>query len=217
MTIELYVFPRSPRSFKVMALANHLELDHVLHPLNAAKGEHRGADYAALNPNMRAPTLKDGDVVLWESNAILQYLALQKPGSGLLPTDERARIEVTRWQFWDLAHWDPACAVFAFEHVAKRALGMGEPDHAAIARATPGFEGAARVLDGHLKGRKYVMGEALTVADFALGAWMTVAEMARYPIAPYAEIARWYANLAALPAWQKALAQAAAPPASSAA
>ncbi len=211
MTIELYVFPRSPRSLKVMALANHLGIDHRLHPINAAQGEHRAPAYAALNPNMRAPTLKDGNTVLWEANAILQYLALKKPESGCLPLDEPARLDVTRWQFWDLAHWDAACAIFAFEHVAKPALGMGAPDEAAIARATPAFEGAARVLDGHLKGRQFVCGDRLTVADFSLGAWMTLAERAHYPVAPFADIKRWYAELSALPGWQKALAQAASP------
>jgi glutathione S-transferase len=216
MTIELYVFPRSPRSFKVMALANHLGIDHALRPLNASKGEHKSPAYTALNPNMRAPAMKDGDTVLWEANAILQYLASKKPESGLLPADERARLDVTRWQFWDLAHWDPSCAVFAFEHVAKPALGMGAPDAAAIARATPGFENAAKVLDDQLKGRTYVTGDALTVADFSLGAWLTVAEAAQYPLAPFAEIKRWYATLAALPGWQKALARAVAPVATAA-
>jgi glutathione S-transferase len=211
MTIELYVFPRSPRSFKVMALANHLDLGHALHPLNAARGEHKAPPYAALNPNMRAPTLKDGAFALWESNAILQYLATQKPDSGLLPRDERARLDVTRWQFWDLAHWDPACATFAFEYVAKRALGMGDPDATALAKATPTFESAARVLDAQLKGRTYVTGDTLTIADFSLGAWLTLAEMAHLPVAPFAEIGRWYATLAATPSWQKTLAQAAAP------
>ena len=54
-----------------------------------------------------------------ESNAIGQYLASKKPASGLLPTDERARLDVTRWQFWDLAHRDPACTIFIFENVVK--------------------------------------------------------------------------------------------------
>jgi glutathione S-transferase len=207
MTIELYVFPRSPRSFKVMAAANHLGIDHALRVLNAVQGEHRAPEYAALNPNMRAPAMKDGDVVLWEANAILQYLAALKPDAGLLPADERARLDVTRWQFWDLAHWDPACATFAFEYVAKPALGLGAPDTAAIAKATPAFESAAKVLDGQLKNRKFVRGDALTLADFSLGAFLTLAEPARYPLAPFAEIKRWYASLRALPSWQKTLAQ----------
>ena len=119
MTIELYVFPPSPRAFKAMALANHLGLDVAIHTVDLTKDEHKTPQYAALNPNMRMPTLKDGDFVLWESNAILQYLAGRKPDSGLVPRDERARLDVTRWQFWDLAHWDPACTVFIFENIVK--------------------------------------------------------------------------------------------------
>ena len=88
MTIELYVFPPSPRAFKVMAVANHLGLDHTLRMVDLRKGEQTTPQYAALNPNMRMPTLKDGDYVLWEANAIAQYPASKRPDSGLLPKDE---------------------------------------------------------------------------------------------------------------------------------
>jgi glutathione S-transferase len=155
MSIELYVFPPSPRAFKVMAVANHLGLDCALRMVDFSKGEHRTPEYAALNPNMRMPTLKDDDFVIWESNAINQYLASQKPESGLLPKDEKARLDVTRWQFWDLAHWDPACAVFVFEYLVKPVLlGIKEQDAAALAKGTELFNRAAAVLEGQLKGRK---------------------------------------------------------------
>src|SRR5262249_13540073 len=161
---------------------------------------------------MRMPTLKDGDYVLWEANAITQYLAARRPESGLLPSDERARLDVMRWQFWDLAHWLPACAVFAFEYVAKPlVLGIGEPDMTAIARGGEPVARVATVLNGQLKGKKFVTGDTLTLADFALGSAMNLAEMAHYPIAPYGEIKRWHASLMALPAWQRTLAQAAIP------
>jgi glutathione S-transferase len=217
MTIELYVFPPSPRAFKVMAVANHLGLDHTLRMVDLRKGEQTTPQYAALNPNMRMPTLKDGDYVLWEANAITQYLASRRPESGLLPKDERARLDVIRWQFWDLAHWDPACALFAFEYVVKPVvLGNGEPDMAAIAKGTEAFHRVAKVLDGQLKGKTFVTGDTLTVADFSLGAAMNLAERAHYPVAPYGEIKRWHASLSALPAWQKTLAQAAMPTATAA-
>src|SRR5216684_3689943 len=141
--IELYVFPPSPRAFKVMAIANHLGIDTASRMVDLVKGEQATPEYAALNPNMRMPTLKDGDYVLWESNAIGQYLAAKKPESGLLPADERARL--------DVAHWDPACAVFVFEYVAKPVvLGINEPDMAAIAKGTETFHRIAKVLDGQL-------------------------------------------------------------------
>ena len=214
---ELYVFPPSPRAFKVMALANHLGIEPTLHMLDLIKGEQKSPQYATLNPNMRMPTLKEGDYVLWESNAILQYLAAKRPQTGLLPADEKARLDVTRWQFWDLAHWDPTCAVFIFENVVKSVvLKSGEPDSAAIAKATESFHRVAKVLDGQLKGKKFVTGDTLTVADFSLGAPMNLAEMARLPVEPYREINRWYATLRALPAWQKTLAQCAVPTAAAA-
>ena len=210
MSIELYVFPPSPRAFKVMAIANHLGLDYTLHMVDFRKGDQKTPEYAALNPNMKMPTLKEGDYVLWESNAIAQYLALKRPESGLLPKDERARLDVTRWQFWDLAHWDPACAVFAFEYVAKRiVLGIQEPDLEAIAKGTEAFHRVAKVLDGQLKNKKFVTGNSLTLADFSLGAAMNLAEPAHYPIEPYGEIKRWYETLRVLPSWQKTLHQAA--------
>jgi glutathione S-transferase len=208
MSIELYVFPPSPRAFKVMAVARHLGLDAAIRLVNLGKGEQKAPDYVALNPNMRMPTLRDGDFVLWESNAITQYLAGRKPQSGLLPTDERGRLDVTRWQFWDLAHWDPACAIFIFEYGVKPLLlGIKEPDMANIAKGTEMFHRAAQVLDGQLKGKRFVTGDTLTIADFSLGSPLNVAALARLPLEPYGEIRRWHASLLALPAWQETLEQ----------
>lgn len=217
MTIELYVFPPSPRSFKVMAIANHLGLDWTPRLVDLAKGDQKAPQYEALNPNMRAPTLKDGDYVLWESNAIGQYLALQRPESGLMPKDELGRLDVTRWQFWDLAHWDPACAVFLFEYVVKPfVIKAGEPDLAAVAKGTELFHRAAKVLDSQLGNRKFVAGDTLTLADFSLGAALNYAEMAHLPVEPYEGIKRWFGTLSTLPAWQKTLAQSALPVAATA-
>jgi glutathione S-transferase len=217
MTIELYVFPLSPRAFKVMAVANHLGLDTTLHLVDLRKDEQKAPQYAALNPNMRMPTLKDGDYVLWEANAIGQYLAAKKPESGLLPKDDIARLDVTRWQFWDLAHWEPACTVFLLEYVVKPALlGINEPDMTVIAKGTETFHRVAKVLDGQLKGKRFVTGDTLTLADFSLGAVMNLAETAHYPIEPYGEIKRWFKTLSALPAWQKTLGQCVMPAADAA-
>jgi len=217
MSMELYVFPASPRAIKVMAVANHLGLDWTMHVLDPRKGEHMAPDYAALNPNCRMPTFKDDDYVLWESNAIMQCLALKKPQSGLLPADDKGRLDVTRWQFWDLAHWDPACAVFVFEYVVKpRLIGINEPDMAAVEKGTETFHRAAKVLDGHLKGRKFVAGDTLTLADFSLAAGMIYSDAAHLPVAPYGEIKRWYGAVSRLPAWQKTVAQCALPAAAAA-
>jgi glutathione S-transferase len=206
MTIELYVFPPSLRSFKVMAVANHL--DWTPRFIDLTKGEQKAPQYAALNPNMRAPTLKDGDYVLWESNAIGQYLASKRPESGLMPKDERGRLDVTRWQFWDLAHWEPACLTYLREYVVKPFIfKSGEPDLDAVARGTDVFHRLAMVLDDQLRNKKFVTGDTLTLADFSLGAPLKYAEMGHLPLEPYGEIRRWRGALSAMPAWQKTVAQ----------
>src|SRR5262249_10055134 len=214
MTIEIHAFPPSPRAFKVMAVANHLGADWTLRVVDIVKGEQRLPDFVALNPNMRMPVLKDGDYVLWEANASTHYLAGRNAESGLLPADEKGRLDVTRWQLWDLAHWDSACAVLIFENVVKAVVVKGgEPDPAALAKGAELFHRAAAVLDGCLKDRPFVTGDTLTAADFALGAPLNLADMARIPLEPYAEIRRWHGTLRALPPWQKTLAQAARAPA----
>jgi glutathione S-transferase len=205
MTIALYVFPPSPRSFKILALAEHLGLACDVKLVDLAKGEQRAPDFFALNPNMRAPALRHGGYELWESGAILQYLALQKPEAGLLPLSDPARIDVTRWQFWDAAHWDPACAVFIFEHVVKPFV-MGKPgvDEAAIEKGTPVFHRIAKVLDHQLGRSRFLAGDRLTVADFSAAAPLVYAGLAHLPLEDYAHISRWSQEVMDMPSWRTA-------------
>lgn len=206
MTIELYVFPPSPRAFKAMVVANHLGLDWTMQVVDPRRGDLAKDAYAAMNPNMRMPTLKDGDYVLWEANAICQYLASLQPAAGLLPSDERGRLDVTRWQFWDLAHWEQGCVPFMLENVVKpHFMGIAERDEAALARGAESFHRAAKVLDGELARHRYVTGDHLSLADFALGASLIYAGLAQFPLQPYGEIRRWFEDLGKLPAWQKTL------------
>ena len=202
MKLKLHAFPLSPRSFKVLAVANHLGIEHDLVFCDLTKGEQRRAEFGSINPNHKVPALEDGDFKLWESNAMIQYLAALKPESGLLPANERARANVAQCMFWESTTWDPAIAILAFERGVKGLLGLGAPDPVEIEKGTQRVNAAAAILDAHLKGRAYVCGEKLTLADFALGSALVLEDMAQLPLAPYAEIKRWGAQLSALPAWQ---------------
>src|SRR5258706_2833588 len=175
MSLKLHVFPPSPRGFKVLVVAYQLGIDFELVFCDLTKGDQRSAAYTALTPNQRMPALEDGDFRLWESNAIIQYLATRKPESGLLPRDESARADVARWQFWESTTWDPACAILIFERAVKRFFGGGAPDPVEEEKGLQRFDDTAAVLDGHLKGRKYVCGNQITLADFSLGADLTMA------------------------------------------
>ena len=97
--MKLYGFPPSPNTWKVRAVAHHLGIPLEFSFVDLSKGEQRKPDYLAINPSGRTPTLVDGDFILPESNAIMQYLAGEKPNS-LWPDDARARADITRWQCW---------------------------------------------------------------------------------------------------------------------
>jgi glutathione S-transferase len=204
--MKLYVFPPSPRATKVIALAHHLGVDCEFRIVDLFKGEQTKPEFAALNPNKRMPVLEDDGFVLWESNAILHYLAAKKPASGLWPADTKGQADVLRWLLWEAAHWTPACTPTAFERVVKKLSGQGDPDLAEVAKGEKQFHQFAEVLNAHLSARKWLLGNDLTIADFSVGAPMLMAEAAQYPLAPYPEITRWYAALAALPAWKQAVA-----------
>lgn len=211
MSLKLHVFPPSPRAFKVLWCANHLGLPYEAVFVDLTKGVQRTPDFAALNPNGRMPVLEEDGFVLWESNAILQYLASKKPDAGLLPEDARARAAIVKWQFWDSAHWDPAIAIFVFENHVKAMFGRGGPDAAELARGRELLARIAPVLESALQQHRYVAGDGLTVADFSLGAVFTVMEAGRVPLEEYRAIQRWGADLKSLPSWQQTAAAAAAP------
>jgi glutathione S-transferase len=204
--MKLYIFLPSTRVLAVVALKNHLALDCELNLMDLGRGDQLTPAYLALNPNRKMPTLKDGEFVLWESNAILFYMAAKRPESELWPSDLRGQADVLRWLAWESAHWDAeSCGMVAFEKASKAVLGLGAPDPAFIARGEQNFVRFAAVLDDWLKGRAWLIGERLTIADFSIGAFVPSATRLGLPIARYSEIGRWYEGLAALPAWRDAV------------
>lgn len=205
--MKLYAFPPSTRSLAIMALLNHLELDCDLIPVDLSRGDQLSADYKALNPNHKVPTLEDDGFALWEGNAILFYLASKAPHSGLWPADLREQANALRWLAWQSAHWDAeSCGMVSFEKASKMVLGLGPADPAFVTRGEQNFVRFAGVLSQSLEGRRWLLGEQLTIADFSIGAFVPSAKNFGLPITDFPEILRWYADLSQLPAWQAALA-----------
>jgi glutathione S-transferase len=205
MSLKLYVFPPSPRAFKVLAVAAYLRLDHEVCIVDMPKGEHKTEAFTAMNPNQRMPVMDDNGFVLWESNAILQHLAAKRPDSGLLPSDVMKRALVNQWQFWDMAHWDPACALLIFENLVKGLFRNLPPDPAKVAEGLERFAAVAKVLDAHLAKHRYLVGDTVTLADFSIGAALNMSQNARLPVDSYPNIGSWYARLTDLPGWRKSM------------
>ena len=198
--MQLYYFETlNPR--KACAVARYLEAPVEFVRIDLGKGEHKSPTFLAINPNGKVPALVDGGVRLWEANAIMCYLA-KAMGSELWPSDTAGQIELVRWLSWNSEHFTRHAGSLYFQHLIRpRFLGQ-PPDAKAVEEATGFFQGFAQVLNDHLKGRKYLLDERLTVADFAVAVTLPYAAEAKIPLAAFAEIERWHARLCDLPAWR---------------
>ena len=202
--MKLYDFAFSPNCRKVRAVAYELGIALEHEHVDLLTGGSRTPAFLARNPNGRVPVLEDGDLILWESTAIIRYLAA---GSPLAPAAPRAAAEVDRWIAWQLAHLAPAMSKVAFEKIVKRLTGRGAPDAARVAEGTAEFARLTEILDGALAGREYVAGP-LTLADFALAAHYSLAPAAGLDIAPNRRVESWLARVSARDSMKRALSDA---------
>lgn len=194
-----WIKAQAPR--RVLALVKHLGLDAEFVEVDLTVGAMKRPDYIAINPNMKAPTLIDGDAVLWESSAIMAYLCI-KAGSDMWPAGSPIeQVEVLRWLSWNDQHWGPAVAPFYFEHVVKPTFGIGKPDNDALLLKEIDLKRYGSVLDSHLAGKTFVACERLTIADFQLASMAAYWRESAMPLAEFPNIVRWLDGLMRIPAW----------------
>ncbi len=201
--MKLYTHPPSPNCIKVMAVANQLGL--TLEQVSMDPADCRKPEYRAINPNQKVPTLQDEDYFLWESNAIMVYLAQKVRGHSLIPGTSRNRVELWRWMSWCMGHFTPTVRTLLHERMVKPMVLGQATDEVAVKRAEAAFHPLARILDEHLADKQFVLGPKLSLADFALAANLVYSHMARIPLEPYANLRAWYERIAALPSWQEAI------------
>jgi glutathione S-transferase len=202
--MKLYGFPPSPNTRKVQAVAVHLGIPLEFQFVDITKGESRTPAFLALNPGGRTPVLVEGDFKLWESNAIMQYIASKKKNT-LWPDGARARADIARWQFWQVAHWHEGCGGFLWENLVKKLLMGADADPAVLKRAEEAFHRDAPVVDQQLSKHDFLVGGTLTLADFSVASYLHYAAPARLPLDRYKNIQAWYARIEALPAWRETI------------
>jgi glutathione S-transferase len=200
--MRLYYHPLSSNSRRVLLTAYHLKLDLELVAVDLSRGEHKTPEVLRLNPNGRIPILVDGGFHLWESHAIMQYLADKSLEQDIYPQGIPARADVNRWLFWSASHFAPAAGFIIRERVSKRILG-GAPDLREIARGEALLPAAALVLDSHLAGKQWIAQDRLTLADFALAAPLMHTSAAQLPVTEFENLQAWFARVRALDAWTK--------------
>lgn len=185
---------------KACAAARYLNSPVEFIRVDLGRGEHRSPEFLALNPNGKVPVLTSGDWSLWEANAIMCHLS-DMAEADLWPHDAR-QTEVIRWLSWDAQHFTRHGGALYFEYLIKPRIGLGPADPDAAIRATAEFTASARILETHLRDRSFMVGQSLSVADFAVASALPYADDARLPLAEFPAIQRWYARLEELSAWR---------------
>ena len=151
---------------KVLWCCAELGIEFERVDLGGPFGGNQDPDYLALNPNGLVPTVRDGDLVLWESNTICRYLAATRDGERLHPAAPAARALVERWMDWQLSSVGPPMGALLFGLVRTR---PEQRDHAAIEAARRKALAAWTIVEDALGDRPWLAGGALSLAEIVLG------------------------------------------------
>jgi len=202
--MKLYHHPLSSNARKPLMVAKALGIDLELSNVALEKGEQKHAEFLSLNPSGAVPVLVDGDLVLPESNAIMVYLCetAGEKGEALFPRGAKAHAPVLRWLFWASNHMGPAIAGLNFENNLKKLFGQGEADAGQVARHERFFTQFAKVIDGVLARSTFLVGDAPTLADYAVSAPFMYEKAAKLPMDGHEHLRAWLGRMHALPAWK---------------
>jgi glutathione S-transferase len=198
--IKLHTFHLSTNGRKVHMALEEAGAQYEIVPVNLMKGEQKNPDYLRLNPNGKVPTLVDNGLVMWESIAILLYMAEKFPAAKLLPSAAQDRARAFQWLVWQPTTFGaPAATLFR----QLRFTPEGQRDQKIIDQAQADINKNVAILAGGLEGRDYLAG-TLSVADIALVPYLYV--MAELGVSIPAAVDAYYKRLSTRPSWGKVVA-----------
>ena len=198
--IELYYWP-TPNGWKVSILLEELGVPYEVKYVNIGKGEQFEPSFLAISPNNRMPAIVDPEgpdgkpISVFESGAILQYLG-RKFGR-FYPADERARVEVDQWLFWQMGGLGPmAGQAHHFRQYAPEQVPYG------IKRYTDEVNRLYGVMDRRLADREFLAGD-YSIADMACIGWVRPYKNQGQNLEDFQNLKRWFETLTARPAVEK--------------
>ncbi len=190
---------------KVVWAAEELGLEYERQDAGGAFGIVQTPEYKAMNPNSLVPVIEDDGFVLWESNAIVRYLAAKHGARELWPEDVHRRADIDRWMDWQATTFTPAMRDAFWQLIRTPAQ---KRDAGVLSRSIADSEKAAELLDRHLEGRAFLAGEAFTLADLVNGCathrWLGLP----CEKVPRPNLERWYGTLKSRPASRQVTGQA---------
>jgi len=201
--LKLWGRANSSNVKKVTWLCEEIGLAYERIDAGMAFGVVNTPEYRKLNPNGLVPTIDDEGFILWESNAIVRYLAAKHAAGTLLPADPKVRADADRWMDWCTTTLVPAfIPVFL-------ALVRTPPEQRNLQAVEDGKKKTAEVLarlDAALAGRKFVAGEQFSMADIAFGPIVYLVNNVPWERPKLANYDAWYARISARPAFRKVVA-----------
>jgi glutathione S-transferase len=192
--VLLYDSPVSGNCYKVRLLLAHLGIPYERRPMDVVDRSNRQEVLGGLNPALRVPTLVlDDGKALGESGAILWYFG---EGTRFVPEDRYERAQVLQWMFFEQYDHEPAIAVVRFWLAYS-----GRPEAFAdrLEERTKAGHRALAAMERHLDGRRFLVGDGLTLADIALYAYTHVAHEGGFDLAAYPAVRAWLDRVAAEP------------------
>ncbi|MCD5974742.1 MULTISPECIES: glutathione S-transferase family protein [Pseudomonas] len=193
---KVYGDYKSGNCYKIKLMLNLLGVEYHWVPVDILKGETQTAAFLEKNPNGKIPVLELEDgTCLWESNAILNFLA---DGSQYLPSEPRLRTQVLQWQFFEQYSHEPSIAVARF---IQFYLGLPEErleEYRSLHKA--GYRALA-VMEQQLKRTPFLVGDHFSIADIALYAYTHVAHQGGFDLTPYPGIEQWLERVKAQPGY----------------
>ena len=185
---------------KVTWLCEEIGLPYERIDAGLAYGVVNTPEYRKLNPNGLVPTIDDDGFILWESNAIVRYLAAKHSAGNLWPEDLNIRAEADKWMDWQNTTFWPTFRPLFWNLVRTP---PDQRDTAAMEDSRLKTAEGLGYLDAHLKNRTYIVGETLTMGDIPMGCaiwrWMGLPiERTELP-----NLQRWFDNLSSRPAYAK--------------
>ena len=198
--MKLYSNSFSPNCRKTHGVITHLGLSLEKVSIDLMAGEQKQPEFLAKNPNGMVPVLEDDTVTLFESNAILGYLCAQTDTS--LWPKTTARYSIMQWLSWEQAHLAPSFGPLLAQKIFGPMRGA-EFDQEAWDEGLETYRKRAAALNSALEGKRYLVGDSLTIADFAVGVWFGYADVLELPLDETPSIKSWLSNLGELPAWKE--------------
>jgi GST-like protein len=201
--IDLYFWP-TPNGWKISIALEEMGLPYNVIPVNIARGDQFRPEFLKISPNNRMPAIVDHDgpggrpISVFESGAILQYLG-RKTGK-FYPADERGRVEVDQWLFWQMANLGPKAG--EAHHFRNYAI---EKQPYAIERFTNEMNRLYGVMNTRLKDREFLAGK-YSIADMACIGWASRYERQGQDMREFPNVRRWMDTILARPAVKRGMA-----------